>query len=89
VSEQRHATVSAPVHATVSAPVHPSAACTAEQLLIPSFFLLAKEEIRHQEIQQPVSHPSRIMCAYPVTPTVREQASVARSKNRKGRHLEG
>jgi hypothetical protein len=42
--------------------MHPPDACAAEQLLIPSFSLLAKGEIRHQEIQQPVYHPLHIMC---------------------------
>jgi hypothetical protein len=57
LSEQQHVTVSAPVHS--------------RRLPISSFFLRKKEDRIHQEIQ-PVYHPSRIMCTYPVTPTESE-----------------
>jgi hypothetical protein len=49
-------------HMTLSAPVHLSAAYS-----ISSFFLRKKEDIRHQEIQQLVSHPA--LCAHLVIPT--------------------
>jgi hypothetical protein len=42
--------------------MYPPDAFTAEQLLIPSFSFLAKGEIKHQEIQQPVYYLLRIMC---------------------------
>jgi hypothetical protein len=61
--EQQYATVSAPVHS--------------RQLPISSLFLRKKEEtdnINYQAIQQPVYHPSRIMCTYPVKPTVIKRA---------------
>jgi hypothetical protein len=56
--ETRHLT------AAVSALAHPPAACTADHLPIHSSPLVRRErgQTRHQEIQQPVYHPSCIMC---------------------------
>jgi hypothetical protein len=67
LSEQRHA--------TVSAPVHPSDACAAEQLLIPSFSLRKKGEIYIKKYNNWIINP-RALCAHPVTPTVLDDANI-------------